>query len=46
VVRVSARGADLRTVGVLLLIVGVGGLVFTSLYWSPWAGRNRGFYTT
>ena len=43
VVNVSPRGADLRTIGVILLIVGIGGLVVTLVYWPPWAGRGRGF---
>jgi hypothetical protein len=43
-VNVSSRDTDLRTIGVILLVVGVGGLVVTLVYWSPWAGRGRGFY--
>ena len=39
VVNVSSGGDDLRTIGVILLIVGVGGLVLTLVYWSPWGGR-------
>jgi Domain of unknown function (DUF6458) len=39
----NAKGIDLDTVGIILMIVGALGLVLTLLFWrdaTPWAGRR------
>ena len=40
-------GIDLDTVGVILMIVGIIGLLFSAMFWSTWGGfGNRGERTT
>lgn len=40
---VSTHGIDLRTIGDILMVVGVIGLVLWVFVWGPWArGRRRG----
>ena len=34
-------GIDLDTVGVILMVVGVIGLLFSMMFWSSWGGFNR-----
>ena len=41
-VEVQAQGIDLNTVGVILMIVGLIGLVASMPFWSPWAPYGRG----
>lgn len=33
-------GVNIHTVGVILMIIGLVGLVLSFLFWSPWAGRR------
>jgi hypothetical protein len=33
-----ATGIDLQTVGVILMVVGVAGLVLSFIFWSSWGG--------
>lgn len=43
-VEVEAEGIDLNTVGVILMVAGVIGLLFSLLFWSsvaPWGRRDR-----
>jgi hypothetical protein len=42
-VDVSTSGVNLNTVGYVLLIVGVVGLVLSMIFWSSWAGP--GYFT-
>jgi hypothetical protein len=37
----EVSGLDLDTVGVILMVVGVIGLVFSMMFWSSWGGFNR-----
>jgi uncharacterized protein DUF6458 len=37
-VEANTRGIDLNTVGVILMIVGAVGLLFSMLFWSSWSG--------
>src|SRR5436189_3790373 len=39
-VNADTNGIDLNTVGVILMIVGVVGLVLTLLFWRSWWGPN------
>ena len=42
-VEVNAEGIDLNTVGVILMVVGAIGLLFSLLFlasWSPWGRRD------
>ena len=41
----SISGIDLETVGVILMIVGIVGLLISLLYMSLWAERSRGTAT-
>lgn len=41
-VDVNTEGFNLHTIGVILMIVGVIGLLMTMLFWSDWAPRRRG----
>ncbi len=34
-------GVDLNTIGVILMIVGIIGLVLSMIFWSSWGGFNR-----
>ena len=36
----TADGIDLDTVGVILMVVGVVGLLASMLFWSSWGGRG------
>jgi hypothetical protein len=37
----EVSGLDLDTVGVILMVVGVIGLLFSMMFWSSWGGFNR-----
>ena len=37
----SVSGIDLDTVGIILMIVGIIGLVMSAMFWSSWGGFNR-----
>ena len=38
---VEMSGIDLDTVGVILMIVGIIGLVMSAMFWNTWGGFNR-----
>ncbi|HSO02335.1 MAG TPA: DUF6458 family protein [Gaiellaceae bacterium] len=40
-VTAEAEGIDVNTVGVILLIVGILGLVLSMIFWSSWGGLHR-----
>jgi Domain of unknown function (DUF6458) len=40
-VTAEAEGIDINTVGVILLIVGLLGLVLSMIFWSSWGGFQR-----
>jgi Domain of unknown function (DUF6458) len=40
-VTAEAEGIDVNTVGVILLIVGILGLVLSLIFWSSWGGFRR-----
>jgi len=40
-VTAEAEGIDVNTVGVILLIVGLLGLVLSLIFWSSWGGFQR-----
>ncbi|MGH9043145.1 MAG: DUF6458 family protein [Acidimicrobiia bacterium] len=40
-VEASAEGVNLETVGVILMVVGAIGLLFSLLFWSSWAPSRR-----
>ena len=40
-VRDDVSGVNLHTVGLILLIVGIVGLLASLLFWGPWAGGSR-----
>ncbi|HEY8103407.1 MAG TPA: hypothetical protein VIE18_02760 [Gaiellaceae bacterium] len=40
-VTADAEGIDINTVGVILLIVGILGLVLSMIFWSSWGGFQR-----
>ncbi len=42
-VNASASGIDINTVGYILLVVGIVGLVLSMIFWSSWAGP--GYFT-
>jgi hypothetical protein len=37
----SVSGINLDTVGIILMVVGVIGLLFSMMFWSSWGGFNR-----
>ncbi len=37
-VTTEASGIDINTVGVILMVVGLGGLVISLAFWSTWGG--------
>ena len=37
-VTASASGIDLSTVGVILMVTGIAGLILSMLFWSSWGG--------
>jgi hypothetical protein len=41
-VDVDAEGFNINTIGVILMVVGAIGLLFSLLFWSTWAGGRRG----
>ena len=43
-VTAEAEGIDITTVGVILLVVGLLGLVLSLIFWSSWGGFQRGGY--
>jgi hypothetical protein len=43
-VTAEAEGIDITTVGVILLVVGLLGLVLSLIFWSSWGGFHRGAY--
>jgi hypothetical protein len=38
----EVSGINLDTVGVILMVVGTIGLLFSAMFWSSWGGFNRG----
>jgi hypothetical protein len=40
-VTAEAEGIDVNTVGVILLVVGLLGLVLSLIFWSSWGGFHR-----
>jgi hypothetical protein len=40
-VHVSTTGFNLHTIGLILMIVGIGGLVLSFLWLTVWSGRQR-----
>jgi hypothetical protein len=44
-VSVSAHGFNLHTVGVILIVIGLLGLVISLLWMKVWADRQRGVAT-
>jgi hypothetical protein len=40
-VTAEAEGIDVNTVGVILLVVGLVGLVLSLIFWSSWGGLHR-----
>ena len=41
-VNATVSGLEIQTVGVILLIVGVVGLVLSLIFWSSWGGVHAG----
>jgi hypothetical protein len=41
-VNASVSGLELNTIGVILMIVGVVGLVLSMIFWSSWGGVGGG----
>jgi heme/copper-type cytochrome/quinol oxidase subunit 2 len=41
-VSASTEGIDLQTVGTILIVVGVIGLLMSIFFWSAWTDRRRG----
>jgi hypothetical protein len=41
-VNATVSGLELQTVGVILLIVGIVGLVMSMIFWSSWGGCGGG----
>jgi hypothetical protein len=39
-VNVDAEGFDINTIGIILLIVGIVGIVLSMIFWSSWGGFN------
>ncbi|HVF31416.1 MAG TPA: DUF6458 family protein [Acidimicrobiales bacterium] len=37
----EVSGIDLDTVGVILMVVGIIGLVMSAMFWNSWGGFNR-----
>jgi len=37
----TVSGINLDTVGIILMIVGVIGLIMSAMFWSSWGGFNR-----
>jgi len=45
-VEATVSGLDIHTVGVILLVVGIVGLVISMIFWSSWGGFGSGRRTT
>jgi len=48
-VNTNVNGVNIHTVGWILLIVGIAGILLSMIFWSSWAGpgyftRRRGYY--
>ena len=37
-VNVHTSGVDLQTIGVILMLVGVAGVILSAIFWSSWGG--------
>ena len=42
----TAKGADIHTIGVILMVVGAVGLVLSLIFWSSWGGFGSSRTTT
>ena len=40
-VEVETEGFNLNTIGIILMIVGVVGILLSMMFWSSWGGFNR-----
>ena len=40
-VEVETEGFNLNTIGIILMIVGVVGVLLSMMFWSSWGGFNR-----
>jgi Domain of unknown function (DUF6458) len=40
-VEVDTEGFNLNTIGIILMIVGVVGILLSMMFWSSWGGFNR-----
>jgi hypothetical protein len=45
-VHTSASGFSIHTVGIILLVVGVAGVVLSAVFWSSWGGFGGARNTT
>jgi Domain of unknown function (DUF6458) len=45
-VNATVSGIDINTVGVILLVIGIIGLVLSLVFWSSWGGVHGGRRTT
>jgi len=43
-VTVATSGFNIHTIGVILMIIGVVGLIISLFFWSSWGGFGRGGY--
>jgi hypothetical protein len=43
-VTVTTTGFNLHTIGLILMIVGVAGLLLSALFWNTWGGFGSGGY--
>jgi hypothetical protein len=41
-VNATVSGLDINTVGVILMVVGIVGLVLSAMFWSSWGGVGGG----
>ena len=42
-VHVTTSGVDIQTIGVILMIVGAIGALFSLMFWSSWGGFHRAY---
>ena len=42
-VNATVSGLDINTVGVILMVVGLAGLVLSLMFWSSWGGVGSGY---
>jgi len=42
-VTVTAKGVNLHTIGLILMIVGAVGLVASLIFWASWGGAGSGY---